>query len=101
MRDEGNPQIICDSAEELSLEVIPEPVQKQAQSGEKLYLRVKSANDETFAILKDLLSAFPGGRVAILYVEEDGRRLKCEIADDARLLTRITALLGEENVVLK
>ncbi|MBE6915887.1 MAG: DNA polymerase III subunit alpha [Ruminococcaceae bacterium] len=101
VRDEGNPQIICDSAEPLSLETTSKPVEKNEQTGEKLYLRVKTADDETFVILKELLSAFPGSRTAILYVEDSGRRLKCEIADDARLLTRITEFLGEENVVLK
>ncbi len=98
IRDEGAPQIICDSAEELT---ITETVAPKRESGEKLYLRFASEDDPKYTVIRDLLGAFPGERTVILYFADSGKRLKGCVEADARLLYRITAILGEENAVLK
>ena len=98
IRDEGAPQILCDSVEELTIN--QEPV-KPKESGEKLYLRFASQDDPKYTAMSDLLRAFPGERTVILYFADSGKRLKGNVEADARLHHRITVLMGEENAVLK
>ena len=98
IRDEGAPQIICDSAEELTVTETPAP---KRESGEKLYLRFAGEADPNYELMRDLLRAFPGERTVILYFADNGKRLKGCVEDDARLLYRITAIMGEENAVLR
>jgi len=98
IRDEGAPQIICDSVEELTVTESPAPKQ---EVGEKLYLRFVSEADPNYAVISDLLRAFPGDRTVILYFADSGKRLKGCVEADARLQYRITEIMGKENAVLR
>lgn len=100
IRDEGAPQILCDSAEPLVQ--MQAPAETPVKTGEKkLYLRVKSEQDETYRLLQEMLDAFPGKQTVILYFEDTGKKLKGSIDADERLLVRITDFLGQENAILR
>ena len=94
----AQPQIICDSVEELTVTETPAPKQ---ESGEKLYLRFSGETDPKYTMMRDLLRAFPGERTVILYFADSGKRLKGNVEADARLQYRITEIMGEENAVLR
>jgi len=100
LREDRDPQIICDAIRPISdLEhAANDPEQKASQ---KLYIRLESKDCPLVRKVKPMLSMFPGSMPAVLYYADTKKREQCIITPDQRLLNRLKELLGPENVVLK
>jgi DNA polymerase-3 subunit alpha len=100
LREERDPQIICDMIRPLSdLDNARDGMQRR--QGGKLYIRLASKTDPLAVKVKPMLSMFPGMTPSIVYYEDTKARERCGITPDQRLIKRLTELLGPENVVLK
>lgn len=101
-RENSAPQIVCDEVR--NIENYGSRLEEEAvrvTNNLKLYLRIKTQNDEKFEILSKLLRAFPGNRETIVYIEDTKKRMRIMLDADARLVVRLEEFLGAENVVLK
>lgn len=107
VRDEKEPQLMCDFANPLSAEglnAMPEvfaPVQK-AHDKRTLYLRVPSMDGEEMAQVRRILFLFEGEENAVkIRIADSGKLIGtfCDLRDS--LVNELKEQLGEENVVVK
>ena len=98
VRDEKEPQILCDTLRPLG---DLEEERAAVQVPGRLYLKLNREDDPRLRKVKLVLSMFPGEGQAVLYFEDTKKRLgtKCEI--QPALVDELRSLLGKENVVLK
>ena len=98
VRDEKEPQILCDTLRPLG-DLEGERV--AAQVSERLYLKLDGEDDPRLRKVKLVLSMFPGEGQAVLYFEDTKKRLgtKCDI--QPVLVDELRSLLGKDSVVLK
>ena len=108
MRDEKDPQIMCDRIQPLTEESgAADPVEAPAPSRKghgrgKLYLRLPSQRDPRWSYIQKILIMFPGEeplRAKFTDTEEWSAPLPCQI--HPILLQELREQLGEENVVVK
>ena len=78
----------------------PEIVPKREVVG-TLYLRLPSESDPRFAKVKAILNMFPGNNATVVYFVDTKQRRGSKCYPDRTMLSELTELLGEENVVLK
>ncbi len=108
VRDEKEPQILCDSIRPLpeeSVETLEKDDMKcsrgEETQGKRLYIKIPSEVDERLPKIKAVLGMFPGTAQAVLYFEDTKKRMgtACVILDS--LIGEMIELLGEDNVVIK
>ena len=100
LRDDKEPQILINRARPLSdytENVQPEP---QTRNG-TLYLRLPNEAEPLFGKVRAILNMFPGDCTAVVYFEDTKQRRGTRCALDERMLTELTSLLGNANVVVK
>ncbi|MEG2378241.1 MAG: OB-fold nucleic acid binding domain-containing protein, partial [Clostridia bacterium] len=101
VRENGAPQVLCDEVTPIEIYSPPEPAKEKAPENKRVYLRISKSTDAQYTILHDLLAAFPGERETIIYFADTGKKIRTYIYDDVRIITRITEMLGSQNVVVK
>ena len=98
VRDEKEPQILCDTLRPLS---DLEQDRKQGGPGQKLYLKLSSQNDPQLRRVKLVLSMFPGEGQVVLYFEDSKKRIGAPCLVHPTLVQEMRQLLGEDRVVVK
>ena len=105
VRDEKEPQLLCDTVQPLNEEAaaVAPPVGKRTQNGQgqKLYLRISSMNDPQWIMVQRILDMFPGASPTVIVFADTGRRLgtRCLIHD--AMVQEMKERLGEKNVVVQ
>ena len=100
VRDEKEPQIMVDSIRPISdtAPLEPEPRGKRRR---KLYVKVRSTDEQMRRRVELLLTMFPGDEQLILYFEDTGKKLAAPCVVHDALVEELTELLGEDRVVVK
>ena len=106
VRDEKEPQILCDTLRpigDLDQEVEQaKPAAGRAKpAGSKLYLKLTGREDPRLRKVKLVLSMFPGEGQAILYFADTGTRMGAPCVIYPSLVKEMQEILGVENVVIK
>ena len=104
IRDEKEPQIVINRARPISdfadgtAEPEP-PVQKNVRG--TLYLKLTGEDDPNYRKVRAIINMFPGDSLVKVFFA-DTRKMRGAKADlDQRMLRELTAVLGNENVVVK
>ncbi|MFT4415154.1 DNA polymerase III subunit alpha [Fredinandcohnia humi] len=91
-----------------SVEQLPEKIEAmKANTEQTLYVRFEELHqtDRIFTELKDLLKQFPGSTAVVVYYEDKHKTIKLQeelwVSPTSEFLSRLEALLGHKNVVLK
>ena len=98
IRDEKEPQILCDTLRplgDLDSELDKTPKAK------RLYLKLSGESDPRLRKVQLVLSMFPGEEQTVLYFEDTKKRFGTQCDIKPALVNELTDLLGRENVVLK
>jgi DNA polymerase-3 subunit alpha len=103
VRDEKDPQLLCDSAmplQDVGIAPIQEaqPIPKKPQT---LYLKLPSVESREFRKLRPILHMFPGDSKLVLYFADTKKRMGGTCLIHELLLQELKELLGEDSVVLK
>ena len=117
VRDEKEPQILCDTlrpltdlqqeappmpdAERTTREAPPPPAAEQPPKDARLWLKLSGEDDPRLRKVKLVLSMFPGEGQAVLYFEDTKRRLGTPCAILPSLVAEMKELLGADAVVVK
>ncbi|NLO47961.1 MAG: DNA polymerase III subunit alpha [Clostridiales bacterium] len=120
VRDEKEPQMICDLIRPINDPPLPEKnrshylrkehkIAKSKAAGEKteetksatLYVKLKNISCPEYERLKLILVMFPGKENLILYFEDTKKRLGSTCVIHPALLSELREMLGDENVVVK
>ena len=100
VRDEKEPQILCDSLRPLG--DLEEELRKTAGQGrQKLYLKIPCREDPRMRKVELVLSMFPGDGQAVLYFEDTHKRLGTPCVVHPALVSEMKGLLGPDRVVVK
>ena len=90
MRDDKEPQIVINRARPMT-----------DFKSETLYLRLPSEEESLFGKVREVLNAFPGRTPVVVYFADTKQRRGSTCSLDSSMLTQLTQLLGQENVVIK
>lgn len=90
MRDDKEPQIVVNRARPMT-----------DFKSETLYLRLPSEEESLFGKVREVLNAFPGRTPVVVYFADTKQRRGSTCSLDSSMLTQLTQLLGQENVVIK
>lgn len=106
MRDDKEPQIVINRARpmtDFASENREEPVRQPAANIRQgtLYLRLPTEQGLLFPKIRAILNMFPGNSSVVVYFADTKVRRGSTCALDERMLTELTAVLGNENVVIK
>jgi DNA polymerase-3 subunit alpha len=102
LREDRDPQIVCDTINSLNMPQDIAQNEKELENSKKtLYLRLKSENTSETVKIKPMLNMFPGKSRVVLYFEDTQKRISCFAEIDKRLVSRLYELIGEENVKVK
>lgn len=110
VRDEKEPQVLCDAIRPLSdleqrTEAVPggqvENAAGKICEGNKLYIKIPAMNDPRMKKITAILDMFPGEHQAVLYFEDCGKRWGTPCAIYNTLVRELKELLGEDSVVVK
>ena len=66
-----------------------------------LYLRLPTETGTLFPKTRAIINMFPGRNKVVVYFADTRQRRGAQCALDARMLTELKSVLGEENVVVK
>jgi len=99
VRDEKEPQILCDTLRPLG--DLEEEIKATGQGGQKLYLKIPCREDPRMRKVELVLSMFPGDGQAVLYFEDTQRRLGTPCVVHPALVNEMKELLGSDRVVVK
>ena len=103
VRDEKDPQLMCDRVRPLdhlrdgSRESTP-PEPGQAK---RLYIRVPGLEDPRWKKIRLVLTMFPGTERLVVKCDDTGKRLSAPCLIHPALVAELRELLGEDNVVVK
>ena len=104
VRDDKEPQIVVNRARPMSdyaqgaaEEENVQPVIRQGT----LYLRLPNEDEPLFGKIKAILNMFPGENPVTVYFADTGKRRGSRCALYRTMLKELTAVLGEQNVVVK
>ncbi len=106
VREDKEPQIVINRARPMSdfanheQQTEPEPAPVIQQAG-TLYLRLPSQEDPLFGKIRAILNMFPGSNPVVVYFADTKQRRGSRCAFDSRMLTELSRVLGQENVVVK
>ncbi|MDL2273584.1 DNA polymerase III subunit alpha [Oscillospiraceae bacterium OttesenSCG-928-G22] len=113
VREDRGPQIVCDRIGPIDSAFLAAdaaargetaaapPATSAPSAGTKLFIRVLDESSSAAEKIVPMLNMFPGTYPVVLYYPADGRKERHTALHDARLIFRLTELLGKENVVLK
>lgn len=115
VREDRDPQLICDDVSPLDGFFPDEGAVRESASGQtpdspdktlyrqpdKLYIKFISEKDDRFSRFKSLINIFPGDMQAVLFFEDTKKRLGCQCLGSEQTLRAIREIAGEENVVCK
>ena len=99
VRDEKEPQILCDTLRPLG--DLEEEVKVAGLGGQKLYLKIPCREDPRMRKVELVLSMFPGDGQAVLYFEDTQKRLGTPCVVHPALVNEMKELLGPDRVVVK
>ena len=99
VRDEKEPQILCDTLRPLG--DLEEEVKVAGPGGQKLYLKIPCREDPRMRKVELVLSMFPGDGQAVLYFEDTQKRLGTPCVVHPALVNEMKELLGPDRVVVK
>ena len=98
VRDEKAPQMLVDSIRPLGE---AGTAVKERESGQKLYVKVATAQSPQFEKIKKIFLMFPGEQQAVFYFSDTRKRLGTPCVIHPALIRELGEMLGGENVVLK
>jgi len=98
VRDEKEPQILCDTLRPMG---DLEEEKQQGTQGQRLYLKIPCREDPRMRKVELVLSMFPGDGQAVLYFEDTQRRLGTPCVIHPALVEEMKQLLGPDRVVVK
>ena len=106
LRDDKEPQIVVNRAQPISefsanreeRTILPP---KTTPLTGTLYLRLPTQDGPLFGKIRAILGMFPGNSQVVVYFADTKQRRGSTCALDARMLTELKQVLGQENVVLK
>ena len=98
VRDEKAPQMLVDSIRPLGE---AGPAVKERESGQKLYVKVATAQSPQFEKIKKIFLMFPGEQQAVFYFSDTRKRMGTPCVIHPALIRELGEMLGGENVVLK
>ena len=102
VRDEKEPQLLCDSVQPLSgMEPGAESAPAADKQVKKLYIRLPSRSGKEWEILPKLLDMFPGNTPAVIVFADTGKRLGTHCLVHDALVAELVERLGKENVVVQ
>jgi len=104
VRDDKDPQILVDQIRpvtDLDLGEMPLAKTQSPPAAQKLYVRLPSQNDPTYARIRLLLTMFPGDSQMVLYLADEEKKLAARCLIHAALVEELQELLGAEHVVVK
>ncbi len=102
VRDEKEPQLLCDTIRPLGEGAEEPPLSdKKEEQAKRLYIRLPAENSLQWNMIQKILDMFPGKSPAVIVFADTGRRLgtRCLIHD--ALVQELTERLSAENVVVK
>ena len=102
MRDDKEPQLVINRARPMSdFTEQTQPLTDSVPQSGTLYLRLPSEEGPLFGKIRSILGMFPGDNKVVVYFADTKvqRGSKCSL--DSRMLTELTQVLGQENVVVK
>lgn len=99
VRDEKEPQILCDTLRPLG--DLDEAETAAPAQAKRLYIKLSGDQDPRKRKVELILSMFPGEGSVILYLEDTKKRLGTQCDIKPALIKELTELLGSENVVVK
>ena len=74
---------------------------KERESGQKLYVKVPTAQSPQFEKIKKIFLMFPGEQQAVFYFSDTRKRMGTPCVIHPALIRELGEMLGGENVVLK
>ena len=98
VRDEKEPQLMCDSVRPITDVTAAAAKEKTEQ---KLYVRLPSRDDARMRHLELVLKMFPGSGQMVIWCEAEKKRIGAKCLFHEALLDELKETMGEENVVLK
>lgn len=98
VRDEKAPQMLVDSIRPLGE---AGTAVKERESGQKLYVKVATAQSPQFEKIKKIFLMFPGEQQAVFYFSDTRKRMGTPCVIHPALIRELGEMLGGENVVLK
>lgn len=98
VRDEKAPQMLVDSIRPLGE---AGTAVKERESGQKLYVKVPTAQSPQFEKIKKIFLMFPGEQQAVFYFSDTRKRMGTPCVIHPALIRELGEMLGGENVVLK
>ena len=103
VRDEKAPQLMADSIRLMSAEEGDSMAEQTSETrkGEKLYIKLPTADSPVFEKIKKIFVMFPGQEQAVFYFEDSRRKLGAACVIHPALVKELRALLGADNVVVK
>ena len=101
LREDRDPQIICDTLRPITDLDAGKQVKPEENISHKLYIKLDCKEDAASSKVRPMLSMFPGKTPTVLYYASANTREKIDVNPDPRLLKRLGELLGYENVILK
>ena len=106
MRDDKEPQIVINRARPMSdfANNQPSPEREYSPAVQQtgtLYLRLPNAEEPLFGKIRAILNMFPGNSRVVVYFADTKQRRGSTCALDSRMLTELSRVLGQENVVVK
>jgi len=102
MRDDKEPQIVINRARPMSdFAEQPRLVEQAPRQEGTLYLRLPSEEGPLFGKIRAILNMFPGKSQAVVYFADTKQRRGSTCSLDSRMLSELTQVLGQENVVVK
>ena len=112
VREEREPQIVCNSVQPLANAVVPETpfgghtIRGQERPGVirgagRIYVRVPTVADERVKYIRKVLVMFPGTGQLVFYAEDTKKRYGMPCLIHTSLVRELKEVLGDENVVVK
>ena len=102
LRDDKEPQIVVNRARPISdfktEKLVPEDIKQEYNT---LYLRLPTQEGKLFGKVRAILNMFPGPKQAVVYFADTKQRRGTTCTFNEAMLQELTAVLGQENVVLK
>ena len=105
MRDDKDAQIVINRARPITdfanVAADEEIKQVPTKLSGTLYLRLPSENDPIFRKIRAIINMFPGEMPAVVFFADTKQRRGARCTLDSRMITELTRVLGQENVVVK
>ena len=99
VRDEKSPQLLADTIR--PLDESASGAGAEPQKGERLYVKLPTAQDPVFEKIRRVFLMFPGEQQAVFYFADTKKRVGASCLIHPALQQELSELLGAENVIIK